>query len=156
MKEVVVTANYKMFRVFYAVLGICGLFILGGHAYNYFFGEMMERWFQSFIIGFVFAIGGGVYALGLFKPRITEICISDEGIRSGNSVWDSTFKWETLRNVELHKNKIEVLYAKTGLKNEIVVPYFIRLSSKNLQILNRGLTGFCGKYDVGFSSNLKS
>jgi len=155
MKEVFITGNLKILRVYYAILGICGAFILGGHTYNYFFGEMMEWWYLNAGVGLILALGGGGYALGVIKPRIPEIFISDEGIRSNKTAWDNSFRWKKLKHVELYKNKITVQYAETGLKNEIAIPYLIRLNSKNLQKLNNGLSGFCEKYELEFSSKLK-
>jgi hypothetical protein len=154
VEEVVVTANKKVLRIYYAVLGICGALILGGHAYNYFFGDMMDDWHLNIGIGFILAIGGLGYTVGLFKPHLPKIYISDEGIRSSKSIWDSSFNWDKLKKVELHKNKIEVQYTDTGLRNNIPIPYIIRMSSKNRHELNSSLRAFCDKYNVEFDSEM--
>jgi len=153
MKKVIVTGNHKILIVYYAFLGICGFLVLGGHLYDFFTGELEERWYLDIPI-VIFALFAGGYALGLMEPRIPEIIIDDEGIRSNKSGWDSSFAWEKLKQVELYKNKIQIQYAKTGLKNEIVIPYMIRGQSANLKKLRDGLSGYCEKNGVEFSSEL--
>jgi hypothetical protein len=139
--------------VYYAFIGICGFLILGDNLYDFFRGELSERWYLDIPV-VIFAIIGGGYALGFMEPRMPEIIIDDEGIRSNKSGWDSSFTWEKLKLVELYKNKIQIQYAKTGLKNEIVIPYMIRGQSANLKKLNDGLSGYCEKNGVEFSSKL--
>ena len=153
MKKVIITGNRKIFIVYYAFIGMCGILILGGHAYHFYIRELSERWYLDIPIVILALIGGG-YALGLMEPRVPEIIIDDEGIRSKKSVWDSSFTWEKLKQVELYKNKIQIQYAKTGLKNEIGIPWIIRVRSANLKLLNDGLSGYCEKYDVEFSSKV--
>lgn len=153
MKKVIVTGNHKILIVYYAFLGICGFLVLGGHLYDFFAGELEERWYLDIPIVILAFFAGG-YALGLMEPHMSEIIIDDEGIRSNKSGWDSSFTWEKLKLVELYKNKIQIQYAKTGLKNEIVIPYMIRGQSANLKKLNDGLSGFCEKHGVDFLSKL--
>tara|TARA_R100001143_G_scaffold63595_1_gene73198 strand:- start:7212 stop:7655 length:444 start_codon:yes stop_codon:yes gene_type:complete len=145
MKEIIITGNHKILRIWFTVLGICGVLILGGHTYNFFNGEMMERWYINLALGLLLTIGAGGYALGLINLRLPEIYLNDEGIRSSKTAWESSFKWEKLKHIELYKNKIEIQYVEPGLKNEIPIPYLIRLNSQNLQILNIGLTEFSKK-----------
>jgi len=156
MESLKFTANYKILRIYYAIFGICGILIIGGHIYYYFAGEMMDMWFLNLSVGLFMAIYGGGYASGLFKPIIPEIVVDDDGISSNKSAWDSSFKWDKLKNVTLYKNKIQVQYAGSGLKNEISIPYMIRLGTDNLQKLDHALSGFCEKYEVGFTSEVKS
>lgn len=152
--DVIVTANKKLLVSYYAILGVCGALILGGHAYNYFYGDMMENWFLNFTVGLAMVIGGFGYAFEFFTVHIPEIHIDDKGIRSSKSIWDSSFNWEKLKKVELNKNRIEVQYANTGLKNSISIPYIIRLSSKNREVLNSGLSLFCDRHNVEFESKM--
>jgi hypothetical protein len=153
MKKVIVSGNHKILIVYYAFIGICGFLILGDNLYDFFIGELEERWYLDIPI-VIFALFAGGYALGLMEPRIPEIIIDDEGIRSNKSGWNSSFAWEKIKLVELYKNKIQIQYAKTGLKNEIAIPYMIRVWSANMEKLNDGLTEYCKKNGVEYSSKL--
>lgn len=156
MESLTITANYKVLRIYYAVLGICGAIIISSHVYNYFTGEMIDRWFLNLSMGLFLAIGGGGYALGFLKPRIPEIVVDNEGISSNNSAWDNSFKWSKFNNVTLYKNKIQVQFAESGLKNEIGIPYLIRFGTNSLYELNNTLKGFCDKYGVEFTSEVNN
>jgi hypothetical protein len=155
MEKVYVKGNYKILIAYYALLAFCGLLISGVHLYDFFTGDLDEMWYLDMptVILALFAVG---YALGFMNPYMTEIIIDDEGIRSNKSAWDSSFAWEKLKLVELHKNKIQIQYAKTGLKNEIVIPYMIHIQSANLKKLNDGLTEYCEKNGVEFSSKIET
>lgn len=155
MEKLKITANQFILKSYFAILGIHGVLIISGHAYNYLDGEMMEYWILYLGTGLFLAIAGGGYGLGLFNPISIEITVDDEGISSSKSIWDSSFKWSKLKNVTLYKNKIQIQYAESGLKNEIVIPYLLRIGTDNLQKLDEALSGFCEKYDVGFTSELK-
>jgi hypothetical protein len=153
MKKVIVSGNHRILIVYYAFIGICGFLILGDNLYDFFIGELEERWYLDIPI-IIFALFAGGYALGLMEPRIPELIIDDEGIRSNKSGWNSSFAWEKIKLVELYKNKIQIQYAKTGLKNEIAIPYMIPVWSANMEKLNDGLTEYCEKNGVEYSSKL--
>jgi hypothetical protein len=153
MKKVIVSGNHRILIVYYAFIGICGFLILGDNLYDFFIGELEERWYLDIPI-VIFALFAGGYALGLMEPRIPELIIDDEGIRSNKSGWNSSFAWEKIKLVELYKNKIQIQYAKTGLKNEIAIPYMIPVWSANMEKLNDGLTEYCEKNGVEYSSKL--
>ena len=155
MEEIKITGNHKMVRIYYAIYGICGALIIGDLIYSYLAGEMMDKWLLYVSVGLYMSIYGVGYSSGLIKLNIPEIVVDDEGISPSESIWGRSFKWDKLKNVTLFNKKIQVQYAGAGLKIEIAIPYLIRLGTDNIEKLDSALTKFCGKYGVGFTSEVE-
>ena len=157
MNSVTVSGYSKIYYLYYALVGISGVLIVGDLAFDYFKGDLDKHWYllgiPKIIIG-MYGLKGFGYAFGLLDPRFPEITIDDDGIRS-NTEMDHSPKWKYLSRVELYKNRIEVEYATSYLSNQIKIPWSVRVRSANLKKLNDGLSGYCEKYDVEFSSKAK-
>ena len=155
MAEVRVQENVSYLRWYSIFVALCGLIIIGGHAYYYAVGQLAGDWYFSFYMGtFALVIGAG-YLSGYINPNIAEIIINETEINSSKSLWDSSLKWEKLQKVELQKDRIQVQYSKTGLTNKMIIPLMIRFSLEKMQTLEIGLSERCSKEGVEFESKLK-
>lgn len=156
MAEVRVKQNESPLRWYSVFLALLGAVIVGGHAYVYAVGQLGSDWYLSFFLGVLALFTGLGYLLGFNKPTITELIIDETGIKSNTSLWDSSFTWENFKHVELHKNKIEVQYAKTGLKNSLGIPWMIRIHSDKMKTLENAISKRCDTAGVNFESKLKA
>jgi len=156
MAEIRVQPNLIYLQWYSVFMALCGVIIIGGHAYYYAVGQLAGDWYFSFYMGaFALVIGAG-YLSGYINPNIAEIVIDETGINSSKSLWDSSLKWDNLKKVELQKDRIQVQYSKTGLTNKIIIPLMIRFSSEKMQTLEKGLLERCSMEGVEFESNLKT
>ncbi|PKD42535.1 hypothetical protein [Rhodohalobacter barkolensis] len=156
MAEIRVKQNVSLLWWYSIFMAFLGTVLIGGHAYFYAVGQLESDWYLSFFLGALALFTGAGHLLGFYKPKITEIVVDDTGIKSNTSVWDSSFTWKNFKHVELHKNKIEVQYAKTGLKNSLGIPWMIRIHSDKMKNLEKAISDRCSKENVEFESKLKT
>jgi len=156
MAEIRVQPNLIYLRWYSVFMALCGVIIVGGHAYYYAVGQLTGDWYFSFYMGaFALVIGAG-YLSGYINPNIAEIIINKNGIESSKSLWDSSLKWDKLKKVELQKDRIQVQYSKTGLTNKVIIPFMIRYNSEKMRTLEIGLSERCSMKGVEFESRLKT
>lgn len=156
MAEIRVRQNASPMWWYSIFMTFLGTVLIGGHAYFYAVGQLGSDWYLSFFLGALALFTGAGHLLGFYKPKITEIVVDEAGIKSNTSVWDSSFTWENFKHVELHKNKIEVQYAKTGLKNSLWIPWMIRIHSDKMKNLEKAISERCSMENVEFESKLKT
>ncbi|MDX1671255.1 MAG: hypothetical protein R3211_02875 [Balneolaceae bacterium] len=154
MKPLVISLDTKTFYIsfIYFVFFASGLFIIGGHIYNYFYHTMMENWFFNFLVGLCFFLWG---ILGFFgrSPLVkSELIIDEEGIRSNKShFWIRSVAWPEVDSVSLDKKYIHVTYRDSGAEDKIRLPIY---TDKQFEQIRDKLKETTAEFDLKYQENV--
>ncbi|REL39214.1 hypothetical protein DYD21_04470 [Rhodohalobacter sp. SW132] len=101
------------------------------------------------VTGLLSGLATGAFVAGLFSPRFPVIVLDEDGISTKNSLWDQSAKWDRLRNLSLHTNKIVITYNQTGASDTIRIPWLLQ---KKLDEIDEAISHFSSLHNLQYYS----